>query len=216
MIALQVAERRQHTTDRPHLRRSVTHWMVLFRAVEAADPPVATMRPERMTQAALFWIEQPAARRMERCMTLHVLIIDADPSAAQVTCATIKHLVPDTVCSVADNPVQGWLRLRQQPADLLIIDPARYPQVGQRLLELVGDTLPQVQVAVLSSTTTPATSRLPGVGTYLDKALSPGMLRIKLRALLQAVASSRGATRATPQPGSIAIETTPDALDHAA
>ncbi len=149
-------------------------------------------------------------------MALRVLIIDADPGAAQVTCATIKHLVPDTVCAVADNPVQGWLRLRQQPADLLIIDPARYPQVGRRLLELVGDALPQMQVAVLSSATTPATSRLPGVGTYLDKALSPAMLRIKLRALLQAVASGRGATRSADQSGSMAIDPTPDALDHAA
>jgi DNA-binding response OmpR family regulator len=129
-------------------------------------------------------------------MALHVLIIDPDASAAQVTCATIRHLAPQAVCTVANDPVQGWLRLRQQPAEMLIIDPARYPQVGQRLLEQINDTLPQIRVIVLSSAATPAAGRMPGVSAYLDKALSPRMLRIKLRALLQSVATANGAATA--------------------
>jgi DNA-binding response OmpR family regulator len=127
-----------------------------------------------------------------------ILIVDSDNSAAQVTCATLERMFGGVDCDIAADPVQGWIRLQRQPADVVIIDPSRYAQVGDRMIQLIAEAMPQTIVIVLSSAIVPRHRRVPQVAAYLEKNLSPGMLRIKLRALLQSPGGSGGALHLAP------------------
>lgn len=120
-------------------------------------------------------------------MAVHVLIVDADPSAAIVTSAVVKRIASDAIVEheLSLNPEQ----LRQQAIkpDVLIIDPAAHTFRALHLLRQCQEDLPATRVVVLASAPTPAlrtAARHLNVAAYLEKPASLAKLMEKLRGVL--------------------------------
>ena len=133
-------------------------------------------------------------------MAPHILIVDPDASAAQVTDAIVRRVTPDATVTVAPDPERGWLSLMRHQPDVLIIDPAPYNPAGGRLVELVKERFPASCVIVLASAPTAPLRRrmlLLGVDAYLEKPVPLPLLVERLGDLIQ-----RGGhhPRATPMP----------------
>lgn len=125
-------------------------------------------------------------------MNLHILIIDADAAAAQVTRARIARIVPGATFAVERDPERGWLSAQQHKPDIVLIDPARHRLHCGLLLQLIKEAHPATGVIVLDSAPTPAFRRSMhqlGVDLYLDKASSLVFLGDGLRNTLAGYAA---------------------------
>jgi DNA-binding response OmpR family regulator len=120
-------------------------------------------------------------------MVPHILIIDADLGAAQVTRAVVARTLPDATVAMAPTVERALLSMQEQRPDALIIDPAPQIRDGTRLIEQFKAARPDAPVIVVASMPTPALRRTMaglGVDTYLEKPALLPLLRNQLQALL--------------------------------
>jgi DNA-binding NarL/FixJ family response regulator len=121
-------------------------------------------------------------------MAVHVLIVDADSSAAVVTSAIVKRIDPQASVVCELTPERAWLSLQQMPPDVLIIDPASQGPSGTLLIQICKEDHPSMRVVVLASLPTPglrATVRRIGIDLYLEKPATLPKLVDKLGAALR-------------------------------
>jgi len=124
-------------------------------------------------------------------MPLHILIVDADRSAAQVTRAAVARSLPAATVTVTTDPAHAWTRPHPEPLDVLIIDPPSRRPTGTQLIRRAQAIWPGVLVIVLASAPTPALRRDLrdlAVDAYLEK---PALLPVVLTALHTALQLSR-------------------------
>jgi DNA-binding NarL/FixJ family response regulator len=121
-------------------------------------------------------------------MAVHVLIVDADTSAAAITGAIVKRIEPQASVVYELTPERAWLNLQQMPPDVLIIDPASQGPSGTLLIQLCKKDHPSMRVVVLASLPTPglrATVGRLGIDVYLEKPATLPKLVDKLGAALR-------------------------------
>ena len=131
-------------------------------------------------------------------MAAHILIVDPDASAAQVTDAIVRRVTPGATVTVAPDPERGWLSLLRHRPDVLIIDPAPYNPASARLIQLVKEGFPTSCVIVLASAPTAPLRRrmlLLGADAYLEKPVPLPLLAERLGDLIQ-----RGGHHSRPKP----------------
>ena len=120
-------------------------------------------------------------------MAVHVLIVDADPSAAIVTSAVVKRIAPDAVVEHEQSLDPERLRQQAIKPDVLIIDPAAHTFRSLHLLRQCQEDLPAMRVVVLASAPTPAlrtAARHLEIEAYLEKPAMLAKLMEKLRGVL--------------------------------
>lgn len=126
---------------------------------------------------------RPARTAYTSAMNLHILIVDADRNAAQVTRAAVARSLPTATVTVTTDPAHPWARNQPEPLDVLIIDPPPHRPAGTQLIRRARATWPGVVVIVLASAPTPALRRALrelAVDVYLEK---PALLPVVLSAL---------------------------------
>ncbi len=120
-------------------------------------------------------------------MSPHILILDADAVAAQVTEAGVTRALPEATLSVVTDVDDGWQSVQAARPDALIIDPAPHNLASAWLIQAIKAENPNAPVIVLASAPTPnlrhTLCRL-GVDVYLEKPVS---LPVLLQALLTAL-----------------------------
>lgn len=119
-------------------------------------------------------------------MTLHILLVDPDASAAQVTSALVQRLEPRAEIVCEGTPEAAWLRSQQQPFDILIVDPLPQSSLGPLLIQLVREQSPACRIVVLSSAPTPALRRKMNelnVDVYLEKSAALPVLKERLQTI---------------------------------
>lgn len=120
-------------------------------------------------------------------MSLHILLVDADASAAHVTGAIVQRNAPQATVRIEPNIRSGWASVQQSPPDVLIVDPAPYGQSGLQLIQDCKELRPTMRVIVLASAPTPTlrgrVQRL-GVDLYLEKPAPLALLSDTLKAAL--------------------------------
>jgi DNA-binding NtrC family response regulator len=130
-------------------------------------------------------------------MVPHILIVDSDSSAAQVTRAVVARAIPEATLAVASTFERAQFSMQGQRPDALIIDPAPQSRDGTRLIEQFKVMCPDAPVIVVASMPTPALRRTMaglGVGTYLEKPALLPLLRQELHALVPTGAAAEPAT----------------------
>jgi DNA-binding NarL/FixJ family response regulator len=121
-------------------------------------------------------------------MELHILIVDTDTSAAQVTRALVARAIPEGIVVVAPTFEHARLSIQTQHPDVLIIDPSPQTLEAARLIEQFKATRPNASVIVVASMPTPALRRTMaglGVDVYLEKPAVLPLLRDELRRLVR-------------------------------
>lgn len=117
-------------------------------------------------------------------MLLHILIIDADPSASQITGALVQRIAPQATLTIEATPEQGWWAAQRRPPDVLVIDPSPYGAAGPLLIQLCKEQNPDIRIIVLTSTIAPALRRqiqTLGVHAYLEKPAASAVLVEQMR-----------------------------------
>ncbi|MFN8496469.1 MAG: response regulator [Anaerolineae bacterium] len=105
-------------------------------------------------------------------MSSHVLIVDADSSAARVTQAGVGRVVPDATLAVVGSTREAWQSAQRHHPDVLIIDPSPDPFGCARLIGLLREQHVPVRIIVLASRSSPALRRdleRLGVTDYINK-----------------------------------------------
>lgn len=117
----------------------------------------------------------------------HILIIDADASAAYITRACVQRVAPKASCTIEPG-TPGSIYNAHDPLDLVIVDPPSHSPAGIRLVRTLKETHPKAHVIVLTSAPTPMLRRdmqLLGVDAYLEKPAPLAELVVALRTSLQ-------------------------------
>jgi CheY-like chemotaxis protein len=102
----------------------------------------------------------------------HILVVDADASAAQVTGAVVTQVAPRAHITVAPSLIEGLQRMRHERPDVLLIDPARQGRTVARAIQDIKDIHRGMYIIVLASIPTPTLRRSMqqlGVDVYLEK-----------------------------------------------
>jgi DNA-binding NarL/FixJ family response regulator len=131
-------------------------------------------------------------------MISHILIIDADPGAAQTTRALMARIAADATLTVEATPERGRMSLLQHLADVLIIDPSPYHLAAAQLIRWLKTEHPAACVMVLASTSTSALRQRMeelGVEVYVEKHQPPTVLTQQLRSVLEKIARAARAER---------------------
>ena len=105
----------------------------------------------------------------------HILIIDADASAAQVTRSLVLRVNPSATWSIETTAERGSRSVDAHPPDVLIIDPNPNDLEATRLMQHVRSDCPDTRIIVLSSSTTPTLRRHMyelGADLFFEKPLS--------------------------------------------
>lgn len=105
-------------------------------------------------------------------MEPHILLVDADASAAHVTAAIVQRIAPEATLEIESSPGSGWLSAQRRTPDVLIIDPSPHGSAGALLIQLCKEEWPDLRVIVLASAPTPplrARMERLGVDLYLEK-----------------------------------------------
>lgn len=105
-------------------------------------------------------------------MTLHILIVDPDKSAAHVTSAIIQRLAPAASLAIVRSLEEASAHIQQQQPDLLIMDPSPYRLAGTQFIQLLKQQYPAMHIFVITSapsTALRAKIRDLGVDGYLEK-----------------------------------------------
>jgi DNA-binding NarL/FixJ family response regulator len=126
-------------------------------------------------------------------MIAHILIIDADPSAAHTTRALVARIAPEATVTLEATPERGWVSMRQRPAEVLIIDPSPHELAAAELIQWLRTERPAAGVVVLASNSPSALRQKMGelgVDLYQDKHQPPAELIQQLRGALQKIARS--------------------------
>ncbi len=119
----------------------------------------------------------------------HILIIDADSSAAHATRTLVERVEPLAILAVESTAERGRLSIAQHAPDILIIDPSPYNHADEQLIQDLKELAPSVSVIVLTSASTHALRRRMkqlGVDLYVEKPVPPAALIETLRALIEA------------------------------
>jgi DNA-binding NarL/FixJ family response regulator len=117
-------------------------------------------------------------------MIPHILIIDADPNAAQITRALVARVAPNAAMRIAPTAQHGRTYLDQRPLDMVIIDPSWNMRADTQLIEYVRQAQPEVYLLALPSVSTPGLRKRMaslGVNAYVEKAAAPPQLLNALR-----------------------------------
>lgn len=120
-------------------------------------------------------------------MNLHILLVDADAGAAQITGAIVQRSAPEATLRIEPTISSGWASAQHGPPDVLIVDPAPYGQSGLRLIQDCKALQPAMRVIVLASAPTPSLrQRMQGLGVdlYLEKPAPLALLSDTLKAAL--------------------------------
>jgi CheY-like chemotaxis protein len=120
-------------------------------------------------------------------MAPHILIVDANTSAAHVTRAVIARTLPDATVAVVPTLEAAKSQLQGQPQDMLILDPSPDTLADARFLQRLKEDLPAAHVMVLCSAPTPALRRQMealGVDVYLEKPVILSLFAQELRSIL--------------------------------
>jgi DNA-binding NarL/FixJ family response regulator len=120
-------------------------------------------------------------------MTPHILIVDANTSAAHVTRGVIARTLPGATVEVVPTLAAAKLLLQLQPHDMLILDPSPDTLADAQFLQALKEDLPAAHVMVLCSAPTPALRRqmeAVGVDVYLEKPVVLSQFAQKLRSIL--------------------------------
>lgn len=118
-------------------------------------------------------------------MAEHILIIDANSSALDVTHALARRLAPAATITCTATVYSGWLAAQRTAPDALIIDPAPFGPSGMLVIQLCKAHYPALRVVVLASAPTPGLHRRLmqlGVDVYLEKPIASARLVDQLRA----------------------------------
>jgi DNA-binding NarL/FixJ family response regulator len=119
-------------------------------------------------------------------MAPHILIIEPDTSAAQITRAGVKRALPEATLVVEPTPERGRLSIQDRCPDLLIIDPPVHSLTTGRLIHDLKQACPEAQVIVLASAPTPTLRRQLqrlGADAYLAKPVTmPALMETIQRA----------------------------------
>lgn len=118
----------------------------------------------------------------------HVLILDADLSAAQVTRAGIQRAWPDATLAIEPDPESGWRSVQDHQPDILIIDPAPQGLASAWLVQAFKQLCPRGHVIVLSSAPTPGlrwNKRQAYIDAYLEKPAPLAQIVQEVRAALE-------------------------------
>lgn len=116
-------------------------------------------------------------------MSPHVLILDADPSAAQVTRAGVARALPEATLDVEPTAERGWASAKAHQPDLVIVDPGTHNLGNLWLIQALRAANPHALIIVLASVSTPGLKRRlekMGVDVYLEK---PAPLTVLLAAV---------------------------------
>lgn len=116
-------------------------------------------------------------------MPPHVLILDADPGAAQVTRAGVARALPDATLDVESTAERGWASAKAHQPDLVIVDPGAHNLGNLWLIQALRSAHPHALIIVLASVSTPGLKRRlesMGVDVYLEK---PAPLTVLLAAV---------------------------------
>jgi DNA-binding NarL/FixJ family response regulator len=117
-------------------------------------------------------------------MIPHILIVESDLAAAQVTSAMLARAVPTAIVSVESNFDAARRSVQSHPPDVLIVDPMFHRPESIWLVQQLKTKHPDAHVIVIASVPTPALRREMehlGVDAYLEK---PELLSLQLQQLL--------------------------------
>jgi DNA-binding response OmpR family regulator len=126
-------------------------------------------------------------------MGAHILIVDGDASAAEVTKAGIRRALPDASLAVAANPDQGWECVQERRPDVLIVDPSPHCLGSAWMVRALKREAPEARVIVLTSAALPYLDRLMrqiGVDVHLNKPVALVRLIDEVRGVLRTTESS--------------------------
>lgn len=134
-------------------------------------------------------------------MAPHILIIDPDASAAQITRAGVERAIPEATLEVEPNADLGLLSIERHRPDVVIIDPPLHSLMTGRLIQSLKEIDPEAQVIVLASSPTPVLRRYlqhMGADVYLAK---PAPLTTLIEAVRQAIEAIRRHRQENALPG---------------
>lgn len=117
-------------------------------------------------------------------MPPHILIIDADESAAQATAAIVRRLAPELTLELAASPDRGMAAMEQRCPDVLIVDPAPFGRRGLALIRRQRVECAGCRIVVLASAPTPALRQQMHdlrVDAYLEKPAPMPLVAERLR-----------------------------------
>jgi DNA-binding NarL/FixJ family response regulator len=134
-------------------------------------------------------------------MIPHILIVDSDFAAAQVTSAMLARAVPIAIVSVESDFAAARRSMQGHPPDVLIVDPVLHRPESIWLVQYLKTKHPDAHIIVIASAPTPALRREMeglGVDAYLEK---PALLPLLLQQLLAALRPVPPAHAATANTG---------------
>ena len=120
-------------------------------------------------------------------MIPHILIVESDDAAAQVTSAMLARAVPTAIVSVESDFAAAQRSMQSHPPDVLIVDPVLHRPESIWLVGHLKTKHPDAHVIIIASTPTPALRREMerlGVDAYLEK---PELLSLQIKQLLAAL-----------------------------
>jgi DNA-binding NarL/FixJ family response regulator len=120
-------------------------------------------------------------------MPPHILIVDANTSAAHVTRGVISRTLPGATVVVVPTLEAAKQQLQRQPHDMLILDPSPDLLADAQFLRCLKADLPAAHVLVICSAPTPALRRQMaalGVDVYLEKPVVLSQFAQELRSIL--------------------------------
>src|SRR4051812_40683506 len=85
---------------------------------------------------------------------LHILILDANASAALVTRAGVQRVVPQASIASESTPENAWASAQTHKPDLLILDPAPAELASAWLVQNIKTAYPDIHIIVLASAPT--------------------------------------------------------------
>jgi DNA-binding response OmpR family regulator len=128
-----------------------------------------------------------------QAMVPHILIVDADTSAAEVTGAIVARAVPEATVAIVPIGARVTLDGHGHAPDMLIIDPSPHSVDSAQLIRQLKAARADMRVIVIASTPTPALRRMMTelqVDAYLEKPVLLSLFHNQLRALLRNDATS--------------------------
>jgi DNA-binding NarL/FixJ family response regulator len=117
-------------------------------------------------------------------MPVHILIIDEDVSAAQVTGECLRRFLPNVTITIELTTHDGWIRLQQIAPDAVILDPGLHITPAMFFVSYLHQTYPHVRVIILASAPTPLLKKTMcdlNIDLYLKKPIPVTVLVAALR-----------------------------------
>jgi CheY-like chemotaxis protein len=119
---------------------------------------------------------------------MHILIVDTNAHAAQVTSAVMSRPIPEATVVIASSYARAMHSMQEQCPDILVIDPSPHSLDGSRLIQHFKAARRAAIVVVLAGAPTPGLRRRMqelGVNIYLEKPALLPLLWHELHMLIQ-------------------------------